>query len=206
MKGKFIVFEGIDGAGCGTQTENLKERLNAILSQPVLHLRYPTYNDPIGVSIHEFLHKKFYIGPDIQFLLYSINILKDMDDIRDAQSRNRVILADRYFTTTLSYQCAQGFPEKKALSFARLFNVVKPDVVFYLKISPDVSVKRKRKEKVELDRYEENKKFQDLVSKRYDDMAKRNIFAKKWIIINGEKGIEEISDEIFSMVKKYLRI
>jgi len=85
MKGKFIVFEGIDGSGCGTQSELLKERLNAKLLQPVLHLRYPDYNDPIGASIHEFLHKKFYIKPDIQFLLYSINILKDMEEIKNAQ-------------------------------------------------------------------------------------------------------------------------
>jgi len=206
MKGKFIVIEGIDGAGCGTQTEILKERINALFSQPVLHLRYPDYNDPIGASIHEFLHKKFYISPEIQFLLYSINMLKDMDDIRSAQAKNRVILADRYFTTTLAYQCLQGFSEDKALKFSKLFNIIKPDLVFYLKISADTSLKRKKKEKNELDRYEENKDFQRRISKKYDDLAKRNVFARKWIVVDGEKSIDEISDEIFSTVKKYLKI
>ncbi len=204
MESKFIVIEGIDGAGCGTQTELLKEKLNAKFSQPALHLRYPDYNDPIGVSIHEFLHKKFHIDPDIQFLLYSINFLKDMEKIKDAKSRNRVIVADRYFTTSLAYQCAQGFPEEKALKFADMFGMIKPDLVFYLKVSSETSQKRKLKEKEELDRYEEDTKLRKKLIDRYDEIAEKNLFAKKWITIDGEKSIDEISQKIFSIVKEHI--
>ena len=205
MSGKFVVLEGIDGAGCGTQTELLKENLNTKLTIPALHLRYPNYNNPIGSTIHEFLHGAFKLNVETQFILYALDMLNDMDTIRYALKKGRIVLADRYFTTTLAFQGAQGFPLKKALKFADLFNFIKPDFVFYLKVSPKTSMIRKKKEKTDLDIFESDMKFRKKVSQQYDYLAKNNIFGK-WIVINGEKSIEEVSNQIFGIVKRKLKV
>jgi dTMP kinase len=203
MKGKLIVIEGIDGAGCGTQTELLKERLNEKLSQPVLHIRYPNYNNPMGVTIHKFLHEELQLSPDMQFFIYSLDMLKDMREIKKALEEGRIVLADRYFTSTLAYQCSQGFPIDKALKFADLFDFVKPDLVIYLKVSAETAMKRKIKEKSDLDMFEKDLELKKRVSKKYEELASKNIFGK-WAIVDAEKSIDEVASEIEEIVKKII--
>jgi len=200
MKGKFLVIEGIDGAGCGTQTELLKERLNEKLSQPVLHIRYPNYNNPMGVTIHKFLHEELQLSPDMQFFIYSLDMLKDMREIKKALEEGRMVLADRYFTSTLAYQCSQGFPLEKALKFADLFDFVKPDLVIYLKVSAETAMKRKIKEKSDLDMFEKDLELKKRVSKKYEELASKNIFGK-WVIVDAEKSIEDVAKEIENIVE-----
>jgi dTMP kinase len=195
MKGKLLVIEGTDGAGCGTQTELLKEKLNEKLSQPVLHIRYPNYNSPVGVTIHKFLHEELALSADMQFFIYSLDMLKDMDEIKKALEEGRIVLADRYFTSTLAYQCSQGFPIEKALKFADLFDFVKPDLIIYLKVSAETAMKRKKMEKNNLDLFERDLEFRKKVSKKYEELASKDIFGK-WVIIDAEKPIEEVSKEI----------
>jgi dTMP kinase len=195
MKGKLIVIEGIDGAGCGTQTELLKEKLNERLSQPVLHIRYPNYNNPVGVTIHKFLHEELGLSVDMQFFIYSLDMLKDMSEIKKALDEGRIVLADRYFTSTLAYQCAQGFPIEKALKFADLFDFVKPDLIIYLKVSAETAMKRKKMEKNNLDLFERDLELRKKVSKKYEELASKNIFGK-WVIVDAEKSIEEVANEI----------
>jgi len=203
MKGKLIVIEGIDGAGCGTQTELLKERLNEKLSQPVLHIRYPNYNNPMGVTIHKFLHEELQLSPDMQFFIYSLDMLKDMREIKKALEEGRIVLADRYFTSTLAYQCSQGFPIDKALKFADLFDFVKPDLIIYLKVSAETAMKRKIKEKSDLDMFEKDLELKKRVSKKYEELASKNIFGK-WAIVDAEKSIDEVASEIEEIVKKII--
>jgi dTMP kinase len=205
MKGKFIVIEGTDGAGCGAQTESLKEKLNTRLPQPVLHLKYPNYNNPIGSTIHEFLHGKFKFDTKIQFLLYALDMLNDMNEIKNALEKGRIVLADRYFTSTIAFQCAEGFPLEKALKFADIFEMIKPDLIFYLKVSAETSMQRKKKEKTDLDIFEKDLQFRRKVSSQYDYLSKNNVFGK-WITVDAEKSIEEVSNQIFDIVKKELRI
>jgi dTMP kinase len=203
MKGKLIVIEGIDGAGCGTQTEVLKEKLNEKLSQPVLHIRYPNYNNPIGVTIHKFLHEELQLSTDMQFFIYSLDMLNDMKEIRKALEEGRIVLADRYFTSTLAYQCAQGFPLEKALKFADLFDFVKPDLIIYLKVSAEISMIRKKKEKTNLDLFEKDLEFREKVSKKYDELADKNVFGK-WFVVDSEKSIDEVATEIEDEVNKII--
>ena len=203
MKGKLIVIEGIDGAGCGTQTELLKEKLNEKLSQPVLHIRYPNYNNPIGVTIHKFLHEELQLSTDMQFFIYSLDMLNDMKEIKKALDEGRVILADRYFTSTLAYQCSQGFPIEKALKFSELFDFVKPDLIIYLKVSAETAMKRKKMEKDNLDLFERDLELRKKVSKKYEELASKDIFGK-WVIVDAEKSIKEIANEIENMVNKII--
>lgn len=200
MRGKLIVIEGIDGAGCGTQTELLKEKLNAKSSKPVLHIRYPNYNSPIGVAIHKFLHEELELSPDMQFFIYSLDMIKDMKEIKKALESGRIVLTDRYFTSTLAYQCSQGFSLEKALKFAELFDIVKPDLIIYLKVSAETAIERKKKEKANLDLFERNLEFRKRVSKKYEELVSKNVFGK-WIIVDAEKSIEKVAKEIENIVK-----
>lgn len=206
MPGKFIVLEGIDGSGCGTQSEILEKKLNAKLSTPALFLKYPDYADPLGKSIHMFLHGKLILDASTQFLLYALNMIKDMYMIKQALKSNRLVIADRYFVSSLAYQSSQGLSQEKALKFADLFNLIKPNLVIYLRVDPHLSFERKKKEKKDLDKWEKNIGFQKKVSKKYDALARKKVFAKKWVVIDGKKSIEEVAEEIWKAVTNELKV
>ncbi|RLJ09983.1 MAG: dTMP kinase [Candidatus Aenigmatarchaeota archaeon] len=200
MKGKFVVIEGIDGAGTEEQSTRLFEYLK---SQGIFveRLTYPDYSKVIGRMIHEWLHSKEELPANTLFLVYTADMVKDIEKIKSWINEGKFVIADRYFTTTLAYQTAQGFPLEKALKFAELFEIPKPDMAIYLKVSPDVTVERKYKEKEELDRNEANKEFLEKVSKVYDDLVKNQVFTS-WFVVDAEKSIEEVFDQI----KKILRV
>ncbi len=206
MPGKFIVIEGIDGAGCETQAKKLREKLNARLAKPALFLHYPDYNDPLGESIHRFLHGRLALDVKTQFLLYALNMIKDMFMIKEALKSGRYVVADRYFTSTIVYQGVQGFPKESALKFAELFEIIKPDLVICLKASPEVTIKRKLKEKTDLDRWEKDSDFQKKTAKGYDILVKDNVFAKKWAAVDADKPIEEVSENVWNVIKKELKL
>jgi len=196
--GKFIIFEGIDGAGGGTQSKLL---FNFFKKEKILveKLIYPDYQGPIGKLIHQFLHKKYEFSPEIQFILYLFDFLKDKEKIKKWRREGKTIISDRYFTSTLAYQCLKGFPLKIALKIAQMFQLPKPDLIIYLKVSPATSMKRKFKEKKKLDRNEANKKFLGRLVKFYKALIKKQVFSH-WVVVDGEKPIKEAFEEIKKIV------
>jgi len=201
--GLFLVIEGCDGAGVGTQAEMLREKL--MTKDKVLFLRYPDYNDPTGMLIHDFLHERVKLSREVLFCLYALNQLKDKEKIENTMERGRIVLADRYFTTNLAYQCALGFDLEKAIQFAELFSMPKPDLVIFLRVSPEIAVKRKLKEKGSVDIYERDLELQRKVNGMYEKLIREKIFAKEWAVVDGEKSIEEVAKEIERIVFSRLK-
>ena len=200
MRGKLVVIEGIDGAGGETQSKLLLEHLRS-RKIPSERIYYPEYGNPIGDFIHDYLHKKHELPVDMQFLLYATDMVKDREKILNWLAQGKTVIADRYFTSVLAYQCMRRFPLENALKFADIFSLPKPDIIVFLKISPATSIKRKKGEKEHLDRNEADKAMHRKVSESYESLAKNNVFGS-WFVLDGEKSKEEV----FSQIRKVLRL
>lgn len=192
--GKLIIIEGLDGAGGETQSKLLFDYLKK-QKKPVEKLTYPDYQGPIGRLIHQFLHKRYDFSPETQFLLYFVDFIKDKEKIGKWLKERKIIISDRYFTSTIAYQCLKGFPLKKALKIADFFDLPRPNLIIYLKVSPKTSLIRKFREKKNLDRHEEDKDFLTRLSKFYGKLIKNQVFSK-WVVVDGEKPIKEVFEEI----------
>ncbi len=199
MRGKLVVIEGIDGAGGETQSKLLLRHLRS-RKIPAERIYYPEYGNPIGDLIHDYLHKKHELPVDMQFLLYATDMVKDREKILGWLNQGKTVIADRYFTSVLAYQ-GMGFPIENALKFAEIFRLPKPDMILYLKISPETSIKRKRGEKEHLDRNEANRAFLEKVSASYENLVKNQVWSS-WFVIDGEKPPEGV----FSQIRKVLRV
>ncbi|MCX6814406.1 MAG: dTMP kinase [Candidatus Aenigmarchaeota archaeon] len=199
MKGRLIVIEGIDGAGGETQSKKMLQYLQGRKIQAE-RVYYPDYGNPFGDLIHEYLHKKYEFNVNTQFLLYALDMVKDRERILGWLNQGKIVIADRYFTSTIAYQGLR-LPIENALKFAEIFRLPKPDMILYLKVSPEISIKRKKVEKRNLDRNEENKAFLENVSKSYESLVKNQTWGS-WFVIDGEKSIEQV----FSQIKKVLRV
>lgn len=201
FKGKFIVLEGIEGCGKGTQTKLLSDFLSQ--KYEMLVKKYPEYGQPIGDLISEWLHNKYELNVGTQALLYFADFIKDKELVENYLKSGKMVVADRYFTTTIVYQYINGLPLEKMLELAGLFDLRKPDLTIYIKISPEESFKRKMAQKgiINMDRHEADKKFLNLLYENYEKMSKENIFSE-WVTIDGEKPIEDVSNQILEVLNK----
>lgn len=197
--GKLIVFEGIDGAGAETQTNLL---FNYLKKQKILveKLQYPDYKGPIGRLIYQFLHKRYDFSVETQFLLYLTDFVKDKEKIVEWLREGKVVISDRYFTSAIAYQGVKGFPIKRALDFAKILELPRPDILIFLKALPEISIKRKLKEKKHLDRHEIDENFLRKLAKFYEKLIRNKVFTH-WIVINGEKSIKEVFNQIKLKIK-----
>ncbi len=192
--GKFIVFEGIDGAGTETQSKLLFNYLRR-RKKSVVKLLYPDKKGVMGKLIYKYLDKEHHLPTEIQFLLHLADFAKDQLRIKNWLKQGKIVISDRYFTSTLAYQGAKGFSLNKALLAAKIFELLKPDLVIFLKVSPETSIRRKHREKRRLDLHEANKKLLKQVAAFYKKLIKNQVFAK-WKAIDGEKPIRRVFEEI----------
>ncbi len=197
MKGKLIVFEGIDGSGTETQSKLLRKELGS----SSVRIEYPDYRGVFGKLIRLFLDNKQELSPEMQFHLYAGDMVKDKEKINGWLNQGKTVICDRYFLSTIVYQGIRGFRLEKALKFAEDFGIPKPDIVFFLKISPKESARRKMDEHGKLDRNEADPAFLGSVNASYERIARDNVFGQ-WFIIDGEKPKVDIAKEVLNVLDK----
>lgn len=198
-KGKFIVIEGIDGCGGQTQTNLLQKYFE---KEGVLFLSFPAYGTGTGDIIDSFLHKKVvYKEKSVELLIYFADILQFKQEILKALEEGKTVLCDRYFTSTIVFQSLDKEDNlKKILELNEMFELPSPDICFLLDISAEESQRRKSFEKKgfdKLDRNEGNLVFLKSIREQYLKIAQAGVFCR-WEIINGEKPINEVFNEIIS--------
>ncbi len=190
MRGKFIVFEGLDASGKETQSRKLVEYLNSKKINAI-YTDEPTASNPIGLFIKDWLSKKFDIkSPHSIPLLFAADRYEHLETvIKPALEKGTWVICDRYFYSTIAYETAilnGGEEIMKWIEELHRF-VPKPDIVIYLDISPEESVKRKpngdRLEKLEM-----QKKVKEIYYKIKDKF--------NFVVIDGQKDVESVFEDV----------
>lgn len=195
----FIVIEGIDGAGCETQGKNLIKMLLES-GKKVSLIKYPDYERNVGKIIRDFLYENKGLTAQQQFLLYTMQFVMDKKMITEKR-KDEILIADRYFSTTLCYQTLEGIDMKMALDYAKNFQIEVPDAIFYLNVDPDIAIKRKHGEDKEKNFREKDFDFIRKTAKQYKMLVEKQVWTK-WVNIDGNKGIEEITKNIYNEILK----
>src|SRR3990167_6699638 len=194
----FYTIEGIDGAGCGVVRRELEKLLKKEKTN-FTSLKYPVPTLPFGRDIYDFLDGKIEMPKEAQFIAFACQMLIERERIK--KLRKKFLIIDRYLPCTMVYQGAHGFPINKSLAFAKLFELEKPDRIFYLKLPWQVAYKRKEVETKKNDRFEADKSLYRKTAKLYDELASKKIFAP-WTIIDATRTPEEEAVEILKEIKK----
>jgi len=203
--GLFIVFEGIDGAGKRTLSKFTKSILES-KNLKVALFEYPDYNSIWGKIINRYLYNEIELNIEEEFFVYFIDILKDQAAIAKLLKEGIFIISDRYFSSTVAFQCAKGFDYQKAQSTINIMDVILPDLTIFLQIPPALAVERKYKEKEHLDRHEKDANLLKNVNLAYDKILKENMISKKWIKIDGSKDLESMKNDIEIIISKLLEM
>ncbi len=143
-KGKFITFEGVDGAGKSTQVELLYQSLekhgfNCIVT------REPG-GSPGSEALRKILvDKNKYNWSNLSELLLFFAARKDHVEktILPALKEGKIVICDRFTDSTRVYQ-SQGNKELGILIelLQREIIQLEPDLTFILSINPEISLQR----------------------------------------------------------------
>ena len=194
-----VCIEGIDGAGKQTQAEMLRDHFKKT-GKPAEIISFPDYNSEYGKTIDRYLHGSN--KPEVKslFLLYLADIANGADKIKDADSKGVAIL-DRYYFSTIAYQCSQGFDYGTAKLIAYRLNLPQADKVIYLDISPEDSLSRKKGMGVNLDRHERDLKLLESVSGFYlQERLEKFPNGVKWLKVDAMQSKEVVHNAIVKEV------
>ena len=114
------------------------------MNQTPTLIKYPDYDRNVGKIIRDFLYENKGLTAQQQFLFTPCSLLWIKNDCR--KRKDEILIADRYFSTTLCYQTLEGIDMKMALDYAKNFQIEVPDAIFYLNVDPDIAIKRKHGE------------------------------------------------------------
>lgn len=198
MQGKFIVVEGIDNAGKGTQSVLLAEHLREN-GLKVIITKEPT-NGILGGISKAALNKELNLsGKSLQLLFCADRAHHIETEIEPAMSKGLNVICDRYFFSTLAYGFASGINYKWLRSVNVSFR--KPDLGLYLDVDPKTALSRMPKQEDSLQLFDTLQKLSK-VRQAYMSISKE--FHLKKVDSNGS--IVEVSQRINKIVDKFLNI
>lgn len=199
MSGKFITFEGSEGAGKSTQIKLAKKYLEA-KGKSVDYLR-----EPGGVIISEKIRrilldvKNGQMSKECETLLYmAARAQLVAEKIQPALKANKIVISDRFLDSTVVYQgygCGVDLKEIQMIGrFAT--NNIQPDltIIFDIDTRKGLSRIKRKKDRIEL----RDIKYHNKVRQGYQAIAKSNPKRVKLIPVEGTV------EEVHMAVRQYL--
>lgn len=209
----FIVIEALDAGGSQTQTDRLAKKLQKERYR-VHQYHFPQEDTTSGRLVYDkylFSQNKYEFTKREQALLYIQDFFSRVDEMRAIQAKQgkRVIISDRYYTSTLAYQTAglTGARRQRTLEWIRDIclkeqpKLLKPDLVILLDTPVNIALKHLANKKKD---FHENS--QKLTSFRNSYL--RLASDERWTIINSvneggaQRSIQDIHQEIWQQVSK----
>jgi dTMP kinase len=205
-KGKFIVFEGIDGAGKTTQVELLAQNL-ASLGREVSLSAEPT-TLPSGRAIRRALkgeEPKSECEMAAMFVLDRIahNINSEIG-IRALTERGIDVISDRYYYSSLAYQgTATDYEWVKSMNINSP-EIRRPDLCIYLDLLPEQSLERISRGRESFEIYENLEKLTAVRAKFLSVVEDLRRDGESIYVVNAARPADDIANEIFEIVKKHI--
>ena len=195
--GKFIVIEGIDGAGSSTQAEGVVSYFRELGKK--FHLTKEPTNNLIGGLIRGQLTSDWKSSPECLQLLFAADRAHHLEkEIIPLLKKGVSVISDRYFFSTIAFGAMAMNDKDWLLDINKPFML--PDLTFLLKVSPEAAKKRIKQNRFSIELFEKKEKLA-MTWQNYEKLAKK---FKNVYVVDGEKPIREISYEIINKVKKIL--
>ncbi len=207
MKGRFISFEGGEGAGKSTQIQLLKESLNRHGIEAIIT------REPGGTFGAEQIRSLLKEGDDARWdglsealLLYAARHDHVIKVIQPALDEGKWVLCDRFADSTTAYQgYARGvsLQDLQTLQHLVLKNC-RPDLTFILDVPPEIGLQRaqlraQENKEISTDRFERMKlESHQRLRLGFLEIAQSS---PHYHVIDGNRSKDIIATDIFQVVE-----
>jgi dTMP kinase len=201
MSARFIVIEGLEGAGKTTAISTVRQWLEA-RGHSVVQTR-----EPGGTSLAEQIRtlvksvQTEQVAPETELLLmYAARVQLLSQVIRPALLRGDWVLADRHDMSSRAYQGGGRMIDSQLIDSIRqaVLGQTKPDFTLYLDIDPVIGLERARV-RGELDRIEQEQlAFFQRTRSRYLEIANSEPHIA---IIDASRTVAEVQQQIIAALE-----
>ena len=222
--GKLIVIEGTDSSGKETQTRKLYERLEKEITN-VRKLSFPNYKSPACEPVKMYLAGAF--GDNaLDINPYPVSTMFAIDRYASYKMEwekfyqdGGIIVTDRYTTSNMVHQASkiENIDKKneyldwlEELEYSKM-GIPRPDLIIFLNMPTETAAElmAQRKNKITGEDIKDiHEKDISYLKKSYENacnIAKKYNWLEIKCVENGRlKTIDEIGEEIFSVVEKIL--
>jgi dTMP kinase len=187
-RARFIVIEGIDGAGTTTQARLLVDHLNERGMRA--HLTREPSDGPVGRLLREILggaHAP--VDGATMTLLFAADRMDHLArEIEPALGKGLHVVSDRYYHSSFAYQT-----EEADIAFVRAVNARarKPDLTLLLDLSAEEAARRRAAAGRVVERYDDVE-LQRRIALNYRTLMSRPSGPEQVTIIDGGSSIEEV--------------
>lgn len=207
-RGKFITFEGGEGAGKSTQASALAKRLQA-LGHRVVVSREPGGSAGAEAIRHVLLSGAAKpLGPHAEAILFAAARADHLrQTIGPALERGDWVISDRFADSTRIYQGVLGNVEASMIARLEKLTVgeLGPDLTIILDIPPEEGLARaaKRRGEAQIDRFEgEAFDFHKKLREAYLELAERE--PQRCVVINAGADPATVAEFVWAAVNARL--
>ena len=204
-RGKFVVYEGIDGSGTTTQAARLAGYLRG-QGVPVCETSEPT-RGPFGAVIRQALEGRL----DVDERALAVAFAADRYDhlfstdrgIVDRLNAGTWVICDRYVLSSLVYQTANGMTAEWIQSLNRY--AIPADVTIFVDTPVDECLTRLGARGSIPDRYE-RKEMLLAVLERYRRATSEPDPASPVATVDGQGSVEDVFDATLELLRGHLNV
>lgn len=205
QRGKFIVFEGIDGSGKSTQVKLLSDRLKE--NGKDIYQTFEPTNSPIGSLIRNILYGRIEGDEKTMAALYLADRLDHIQNGTNGMLKQieagKHVIADRYYFSSYAYHVPHVTLDWVVNANSICAELLRPDLIVFVDITTETSIERLSKGRTELDKYENYERI-STVRKNYFAALKRFEGKENVVIIDGNQRIEAVANDIWNLVAAIL--
>jgi len=189
---KFIVIDGFDGSGKDTQAQLVYEMYKNKAIKNVVLRSNPETDNYFGLKSHEALLREGKISKIIATIFFAFDIFRSLILY---YHESEVLIFTRYLLAP-AY-----FPKKMVKPVYKFFRFILPTspFMFYLNLPPKIAMER-----INSRNLSNNQEFQIFENEKSlkESRKKASLISADWIIIDGSKDKNEISEEIKNILLK----
>lgn len=194
-QGKFITFEGIDGAGKSTHIASVVE-LVRLRGLNAVSTREPG-GTPLGEKLRELLlHEPMHLETEAM-LMFAARREHLAEVIEPALARGDWVICDRFSDATYAYQGGgRGLDKQKFVALEQwVHGHLQPDLTFLFDLPPEVAGGRIAAQGRVLDRFEQEKAdFHGRVRAAYLERAAEA--AHRIFVVDASQSLDDIKKQV----------
>ena len=205
MKGKFIVLEGLEGAGKTTARKAVVEQLNRMGITDLVFTREPG-GTPLAEKLRQLIKQETEepVTDKAELLmLYAARIQLVENVIKPALAEGKWVIGDRHDMSSQAYQGGGRQLDQHLLATLKqtVLGDFEPDFTLYLDIDPAKGLAR-AKGRGKLDRIEQQSlDFFHRTRARYLELVKNN---PKAVTVHAGQHIKKVTADIQSAVENFV--
>lgn len=201
-RGKFIVFEGLDGSGKGTQINLLVQEMQK-QGRKVFQTAEPTVSSVGGIirdTLGGFQERDAY---ELSALFLADRIAHNTNTkngIKQFLDNGIDVVCDRYYYSSFAYQGIDADLEWVMKLNLECKEILKPDICIFLDVDTENCDERISKNRLEREIYE-NKSTLERIRRRFFDVFEILKDSENIKIVDAARSVDEISADIIKIYK-----